>query len=225
MVQNQSQLIASSSASLPVPNQLAFNQLQASQQASSQQLAIQQVASQPAASQLQISQPSASQLSQPLANQPTVSQPLANQPAVAQPAVAQSAAQLVFQPAFLQERIPLANLALNNNRYDHYSFNKMLLRTKFDSCSLPNYAARLLVKLFTLGELSDTRFNVTGRLCRGGRGEAPQALDVERIEFIRETVLSYVNGDYELKMKTWTSCTKAMNKMLYQIRVKNSRLN
>jgi len=44
------------------------------------------------------------------------------------------------------------------------------------------------------------------------------AFDDERIELIRSTVLGYVNGTVEEKMKTWLKCAKAMSKKMLEMK-------
>ena len=98
-------------------------------------------------------------------------------------------------------------------------FNRLLLKLRLQACSIPNYAVLLLQNLFTLNELLDPRYNVTGRQCRGARGPQPIPLDVDRISFIRENVVSYVQGDEEHKDHMWTMCRYAMSRKFSNLRL------
>ena len=70
-----------------------------------------------------------------------------------------------------------------------------------------------MMEYFTLDELTQEGTNVTGRRPKG-MNEPINALDDERIEAIRQTVMGYASGSHEDRMKKWRACTNAMSKKM-----------
>jgi hypothetical protein len=109
---------------------------------------------------------------------------------------------------------------LNDKRYDPNEINKLRLL----SHSYQNFAVKLLVRLFDEDEIIGR--NVYGRNYSGDKSLLKKPLDVERIDFIKETVLRLTKtNNPEL---AWASCVIAMNRKMVDINnkfVKSSHTN
>ena len=87
--------------------------------------------------------------------------------------------------------------------------------------SLRVFACNLLQAFFTERELSAPNTNVFGQPSKGYRGEKLLALNPHKIDQIRKTVTSFVNGGFEEKRIVWASCKDSMNKKMGEIRKKH----
>jgi len=120
------------------------------------------------------------------------------------------------QPQTTQPRTSHSNRVYTHHDQHNYDerpavTHSHVLNIYRTSHSLTNFATQLMLLYFSTAELTDETTNVTGRQPNGKPGQMNR-LDDERIELIRSTVLGYVNGTVEEKMKTWLKCAKAMSK-------------
>ena len=74
-----------------------------------------------------------------------------------------------------------------------------------------------------LEKLSDPQFNLNGKKSNGSLNGA-RPLDPLRINEIKKTVLSFVQGGDLVKKVVWRNCEVAINKQLSRIR-KNRKKN
>ena len=77
-----------------------------------------------------------------------------------------------------------------------------------------------MLQYFSNVELIDPFTNVTGRAAKGVVNDQLKPLDTQRIEKIKNVVLSYQNGDINDKIQTWRKCKQAMTKKLATLKQK-----
>lgn len=91
------------------------------------------------------------------------------------------------------------------------------MELKKKSNSLNNFGTRLLSRLFSTTELTDTRFSVTGGQPKGVEGDK-LALDPDKILYIRTLCYYFSNLPVAEFDKIWISIKNSLNKKISDIR-------
>ena len=101
--------------------------------------------------------------------------------------------------------------------------SKEFLRLLKESSSIPNFATNLMLKYFTIDELTNPNSNVMGRYARGKNNckNVLKPLDPFRMDYIYDAVENAVNSTKEkdsVKV-VWTKCIKAMSKKMSHLKI------
>ena len=84
-----------------------------------------------------------------------------------------------------------------------------VLALKLKSCSMKNFAVKLMRELFTKEELENKTVKST-RSAKGGK----EGLDKRRLQIIKDYVLQFYSTLPEKTEKVWSECVNAMNEVL-----------
>ena len=90
------------------------------------------------------------------------------------------------------------------------------------SCSLKNYGVKLLEYYFTRNELIDPNVNERGQTVKGS-DKVMSGLDPQRLELIKNNVLSYKTGSEDEKLAFWRGTHRAMNAKMAELKMKYGR--
>jgi hypothetical protein len=118
----------------------------------------------------------------------------------------------------MNNNLPLAQWAAGHER---------MMQVKLKSSSDRVFATNLMLEFFTMEELIAPNVNVLGRVQRGNEGnqENTRSLDVNTVSNIKRIVISYVEGDMNVKRAVWKNCVTAMNQKMAVLRRNNNNNN
>ena len=85
------------------------------------------------------------------------------------------------------------------------------------SCSISNFALKIMLHFFDIDELLDSRSNVKERGSNGiSKNMLP--LDQTKMYIIKKAIFNSIEGDCEIKEDVWKKAGKAMTKTLSDLR-------